>query len=132
MTRGGNKIEAKIANIQAQDLSHLDRKYFSTRVDTTAPSAIVGQCPTRSFGGGAGFNRSAKLHGYVYIVRCDERGRPKLSMHLSYLNFSETGQRYHSRLSNEPQNWNEEAGAFDTSRLDNCFFFHQPTSFFKH
>ncbi len=109
----------------AQDLSHLDRKYFLDAYRYNCPFCNRGSVSYR-VKRSTEFDWSAERKVYAYIVECGETNCKRHSLHLSNYDFPEF--EYVARFSSTPENLDE--ADFDQTNLDSLFFFHQPTSFF--
>jgi len=107
------------------DLSHLDKKYFLDYRRYNCPFCNRGSVTYKVINKSS-FNWSDEKAVHIYLVQCQEADCRKISMHLSYFNFYSSAVDY---FYERPENLNEEI-EYDSKKLDDYFFLHQPTSFF--
>lgn len=108
------------------DQSSLDKKYFIDGYVYNCPFCKRGSV---SYGVEArlSFDWSENRTVYIYIIRCESCN--KQSFHLSDSNFNSSS--YQRCFVFGPSDWDEDkSGEFDSTKLDEYFFYHQPTSFF--
>lgn len=106
------------------DLSHLDKKYFLDDRRYNCPFCNRGSVTYEIISKQA-LNWSEEKIAYIYLIKCEETDCQNISMHISYFDFP----NYSHYFANRPKNLKEEV-QYDASKLDDYFFFHQPTLFF--
>ena len=107
------------------DQSHLDKKYFIDGYKYNCPHCKRGSVSYAVKSKGH-FNWNSERTVYIYLVVCQSCGQ--VSLHLSDFDFPGS---HHYPFSAEPENYDsEENGEYDEEKLDEFFFYHQPTSFF--